>query len=144
MNILIKRNPFYNNKKFDEKPKLKEINEILNKISVENTREEVAEIFHEINEIFTLNNLFAENFKNIFIYGLSFLSSILPCSSCGQNIFMIMILFLSNPYREVIKNGKINIIKFLINTAKDYSSNINNFQIGNKVIKKIATFKLNI
>lgn len=125
MSVLIKRNPFYSSKKFEEKQNLKQIHEILNKISVENSQEEVAEIFNEINEILNLKNLFAESFKNIFIYGLSILSSILPSGSCSQNILMIMILFLSNPNRDAIKDEKINVIRFLLNTAKDENLNVN-------------------
>lgn len=101
------------------------MNEILNKISVQNTEGQVSEILAEINESLNLKSLFAENFKNVFIYGLSILSSILPSHGCGQNILMIMILFLSNPNREIVKNEKMNLIRFLLNTTKEDSQNYN-------------------
>jgi hypothetical protein len=148
MNILIKRNPFYNTKKFEEMKSLIKINEILNKISPENTKEEVAEIFVDINHILNLKNLFSENFKNIFIYGLSMFSSILPKNYCSQNILLIMILFLSNPNRDVIRSEKINIIRFLIDFTREDSLNINSkrgncyyFTIQKSTMAKLKTRK---
>jgi len=125
MNILIKKNPLYNTKKFEKRKSLIKINEILNKISPENTKEEVAEIFDYINKILNLKNLFSENFKNIFLYGLSMFSSILTKNCRSQIILTIMILFLSNPNRDVIKSEKIDIIRFLIDFTREDSLNLN-------------------
>ena len=84
-----------------------------------------SELFNQINQILKLKNLFAENFKNVFINGMNSMLNVFPKNNCSENIFLAMILFLSNPNRNVVKTEKLNLIKYLINTTKEDFGNGN-------------------
>jgi len=125
---LIKKNPFYNSRNFDDDKNksvkineiLQKINEIPNKISV-NKNTEIKQIFQEILQILKLKCFFSENFKNIFTFGLINFSDMFETKTSSQYIFLLMILFLSNPDRKIIKQQKINFIKLLLKSTKEES-----------------------
>jgi len=141
MDLLVKMNPFYNYPKNHYNPKLEKLELILKNISPEKTIEENDTNIKEIINILCLKDLFADNFKNIFIYGLTHLSRIFSSENCSKFVLMIMILFLVNPNRKTIKNEKINFLQNIINTSREEIENINTKE-GNKNFIHFGYYKL--
>lgn len=120
--MLIKKNPFYNNKKFEVNNNLHKLNQIFCNINTDKTIDEIHQYFADINKIFKFEELFFDALKNNFIFGLKQLCSFFPKQNCAEIIFWMITLFLSNPSRSVIKSEKNNLVKYLINTAKEHST----------------------